>query len=132
MFKVPEHHRILHGPAASDASYGNNGAFFITIDEHWNFQVIASDGEGWEHVSVLVWNNHTGEQRTPIWDHMCFIKNLFWDEQDAVVQYHPPLSEYVNNHEHVLHLWRPIGVDIPRPPFWMVGVKSKTNEPSKG
>ena len=37
-------------------------------------------------------------------------KALFWDEDDCVIQYHPPRSEYVNNHQNCLHLWRPIGV----------------------
>jgi len=45
---------------------------------------------------------------------------------DCVVQYHPPRSEYVNNHPFCLHLWRPAGLDLPLPPAWMVGIKSLT------
>lgn len=52
---------------------------------------------------------------------MCFIKDLFWDEDDTVIQFHPPRSEYVNCHPHCLHLWRPIGIEIATPPKWMVG-----------
>jgi hypothetical protein len=38
------------------------------------------------------------------------------------MQLHPPRSEWVSNAEFCLHLWRPVGVDIPRPPALMVGV----------
>jgi hypothetical protein len=54
---------------------------------------------------------------------MCQVKAMFWDEDDCVIQYHPPRSEYVNNHQNCLHLWRPIGVSLPMPPSIMVGIK---------
>jgi hypothetical protein len=82
---------------------------------------IASDGHGWEHVSVHVKEN--GFSETPTWDEMCEIKALFWDDEDCVIQYHPPKSDYVNNHPNVLHMWRPVGVEIQRPPSIMVGIK---------
>ena len=72
---------------------------------------------GWEHVSV------SRRDRCPTWDEMCLVKALFWDEEDCVIQYHPPRSEYVNNHPNCLHLWRPIGVSLPMPPSIMVGFK---------
>lgn len=46
---------------------------------------------------------------------MCFVKDLFWDGEDAVMQLHPPKSNYVNNHPHCLHLWRPTQAVIPMP-----------------
>ena len=52
---------------------------------------------------------------------MCFIKGLFWDEEDVVIQYHPAKSEYVNRHEKCLHLWRPVGVEMPTPQKELVG-----------
>lgn len=114
MMHVPEQFRL---PEFSDASYGNNGMFLVPF-ETFEFQVIASDGEGWEHVSVSLRN------RTPNWREMCFIKDLFWDEEDCVVQFHPPKSAYVNNHEHCLHLWRPIRAEVPQPPSILVGLAS--------
>lgn len=114
--KVPEQYRVKTGMLASDESYGNNGLFLIPF-ESYELQVIASDGEGWEHVSVSLRN------RTPNWKEMCFIKSLFWDEQECVVQYHPPQSEYVNNHDYCLHLWRPTGQEIPMPPSILVGIR---------
>lgn len=113
--KVPEVYRVTKGNLGSDSTYGNNGYFVIPY-QSYKLNVIASDGEGWEHVSVSMPN------RTPSWEQMCFIKNLFWGEDETVVQYHPPKSEYINNHEHCLHLWRPINQQIPVPPKILVGI----------
>jgi hypothetical protein len=83
--------------------------------------MIVSDGAGWEHVSVHV--EHEKGLRTPTWSEMCYIKDKFWDKEDCVVPYHPPESDYINNHPHVLHLWRPTELDVPRPPWILVGIK---------
>lgn len=116
MFHVPEKYRVRSGRMASDESYGNNGAFMVPF-ESFTFCVIASDGEGWEHVSVSL------PTRTPSWKQMCFIKNLFWDDDDCVVQYHPAKSDYINNHPNCLHIWRPTDQKIPVPDPILVGLK---------
>ena len=54
---------------------------------------------------------------------MCKIKELFFEDEEVVMQLHPKKSEYVNNHEHCLHLWRPIDSEIPIPNSILVGVK---------
>lgn len=123
MMHVPNQYRrsvFGEGP-----EIGNNGAFQIPLravgPPPWKdgpptfVRVIAGDGLGWEHVSVSL------PDRCPTWDEMCAIKDLFWDPEDCVVQFHPPRSEYVNCHPYCLHLWRPIGVDIPRPAPQLVG-----------
>jgi len=56
---------------------------------------------------------------------MCRIKEMFWDEEDCVIQFHPPKSEYVNQNENTLHLWRKIGFKQPTPPTTLVGIKKK-------
>lgn len=103
-FKVPEKYRRKYEKGHifySDATFGNNGAFTIKSAKIKSpLEVIASDGADWEHVSVSL------SHRTPTWEEMCFVKSLFWDEQDAVIQIHPPKSEYVNTHPYTLHLWR--------------------------
>ncbi len=118
MMKVPEIARVRTGPLASNESYGTNGAFMFKAGDGNSILAICSSGEGWEHVSVST------PVRTPTWNEMCQIKDLFWDEEDCVVQYHPPRSEYVDNHPFCLHLWRMIGAELPRPPSIMVGVTS--------
>ena len=76
--------------------------------------VIASWGGGWEHVSVCPAN------RTPDWTEMCAIKDMFWNDDEVVMQLHPAKSNYVNLMPNCLHLWRPIGQEIPVPPILYV------------
>lgn len=115
MFKCPEKYRVhLPGYPFGDE---RNGFFNVKLRHGQSVTVIASDGAGWEHVSV------SRKDRCPTWDEMCQVKDLFWDEGDCVIQYHPPKSEYVNNHPYCLHLWRPIGQDIPVPDSLLVGIR---------
>jgi hypothetical protein len=112
------------GRFQSTDEHGQNGAFSIPLPGHGH-QVIAncivSDGSGvaeiggpvWEHVSLHI--VEYGKERTPTWIEMCQVKDIFWDEEEEVVQFHPKKSQYVNCHPHVLHLWRrPEG--FPTPP----------------
>lgn len=119
MFKVPEAERITKGMFASPEG-SLMGAFVVTLKKHVRALTIASNQEGWEHVSVSL----PDYERCPTWPEMCQVKDMFWDEDDAVMQLHPPASDHVNNHQYCLHLWRPIGIDIPLPPSYMVGYKA--------
>lgn len=69
-------------------------------------------GPPFDHVSVSI----PGSFETPTWEMMCHVKDLFWDDDECVIQYHPPKKDYVNYHKGVLHMWKPLGVDIPMPP----------------
>jgi hypothetical protein len=114
--------RVRQGPFASTDAFGNTGAFVIPGPLGFKLQVISSEGAlGWEHISVTTFRKN----RTPTWDEMAFIKSVFWGDEETVIEYHPPKSEYVNTHEHVLHLWRPVGIEIPLPPASLVGIKPK-------
>lgn len=118
-FSVPDQYRVRKGPLGSDASAGNNGAFFIPRNKSSvPLKVIASDGLQWEHVSVSL------PDRSPTWEEMCKIKTLFWDPEDVVIQYHPGHSDYINNHPYCLHLWRPVNQSLPVPDPLMVGSKN--------
>lgn len=123
-----EPYRVKRGPLATNAEFGMNGAFIIPHEtiETAAFMVIVSDGEGWEHVSVRVVDTQIeGQDRICTWDEMCFIKDLFWTDEEEAFQFHPPKSQYVNNHPHVLHLWRPTTQKLPLPPSSMVGILTK-------
>lgn len=82
-------------------------------------RVIASSGGGWEHVSV------SRKNRCPNWPEMSRIRDLFFRDDETVVEYHVPKSDHVSVHDYCLHLWRPTTVEMPRPPKWMVGGVSK-------
>lgn len=71
------------------------------------------EGE-WEHVSVSL------KSRCPNWNEMNYIKELFWHEDQTVVQFHPKKSNYVNIHKYCLHLWRHRGGEYKLPPTYMV------------
>lgn len=103
------------------AGDGHNGAYEFP-HRGCIMRVVSSDGEGWDHVSVSL------AARTPTWEEMDTIKDLFFDEEEAVMQLHPPRSQWINNHPYCLHLWRPQAADIPMPPGWMVGLKGLTYE----
>lgn len=98
-----ERYRVTRGPMSSNA--GDQWGFFF-IPYRIGQQPLAVmcapfDGtQRWEHVSV------SRPDRCPTWEEMCFIKALFWDDEDCVIQFHPPKSDYVNNHPYCLHLWR--------------------------
>jgi hypothetical protein len=97
--KLVERCRIVNGEFASTSHYGFNGAFLINY--HFNeFFVICSDQDGWDHVSISL------KDRCPTWDEMSYFKDLFFDQEETVVQYHPPSSKYVNHCKTCLHLWR--------------------------
>jgi len=126
MFHYPEQFRLTNDNVPwFNSKAGEAGAFRInwkSNKQRISVFVIASDGRnsddsGWEHVSV---SHHL---EIPRWSWMCRIKDYFWDEDDAVMQYHAPKSEWINNHPRCLHLWRPIGIAIPKPPAILVGVK---------
>jgi len=109
--------RIKTGPLASTPAFGNNGMFMI-MGPSGSLAVMISDGGGWEHASVSC------KDHVPTWDEMCYVKDQFWDGEECVIEYHPPKSEYVDCCKFCLHLWKPIGVKIPRPPLEFVGAGS--------
>lgn len=57
-----------------------------------------------------------GSSREPTWDEMEAVRRIFFEPHETVIQIHPPTARYVSNNPHVLHLWRPQGVEIPLPP----------------
>lgn len=102
-----EQHLVAGGLADDGAAY--------EIDL---LRIIASREMGWEHVSV------SRRGKCPSWSEMDYVKRLFWDDEEPVMQLHPPRSQWVNNHTHCLHLWKPMNQEIPLPPSIMVGIKS--------
>ncbi len=100
------------------AEDGGYGVIFANGKKYGS--VIWSNGGGWEHVSVAPYNRRI----TPSWDDMCSLKDMFFYENEVVVQFHPAKSEYVNNVGNCLHLWRPINENMPTPQPILVGIKA--------
>ena len=68
-----------------------NGVFEVRVGAKW-FWVIASNGGGWEHVSV----SPVSGTSIPTWKDMCAIKDMFFEDEEEVIQIHPKKSEYMN------------------------------------
>ncbi len=117
--ELNEYRRPFHGMMGDETC----GKFVILSEnERFKYHVIASSSGGWDHVSVsliTVTESKTIE-RCPKWNEMCFIKDLFFEDEEEVIQFHPKKSEYVNAHPYVLHLWRPTDQEILTPPNFMV------------
>ena len=103
---VPEKYRITYGLGSYDSSPadGNNGVFIVPVNKI-PMQIIVSEAGDypWDHVSVSL------KTRCPTWEEMCAIKDLFFDDDDVVVQFHPAKKDYINNHPFCLHMWRYTG-----------------------
>lgn len=98
----------------------NYGLFYISSPTQPNLTLkvlCAPMNKEWQHVSVSL------PKRCPNWPEMAKVKDLFWSDDETVVQYHPKKSEYVNNHPFCLHLWRKSGEDMELPPSILTGVK---------
>lgn len=81
--------RLRRGPLGSDDDMGNTGAFLVPGPLNFKLQVISSgtdEKHGWEHVSVTTYR----KKRIPTWIEMCFVKEIFWDPEENVIQFHPP------------------------------------------
>lgn len=96
--KEIERYRKQH-PLYPDRGAGNNG-FFLIPYQSYELCIIASDEGGWDHVSVSLKN------RIPRYYEMCFIKDLFFKEDEIAVEFHVPKDKHINNFENCLHLWR--------------------------
>lgn len=108
-YRLKEKERSIYGRD------GDGGCWCFKVYANGrSFNVIDSNGGGWEHVSVSPWSDNRKCCHT--WEDMCAIKNLFFEPEERVVQYHPPESEYVNNHPYCLHLWKPTTAVLPFPP----------------
>jgi hypothetical protein len=117
--------RVQDGLLSSKPEDGFNGHFCFVLN-NLRINVIASDGKDvddaawkWEHVSVSIAESNL----PPSWSVMCQVKEIFWGDDEWVMQLHPPKAKNINNHPGVLHLWRPQREKIPLPPETAVGIK---------
>ncbi len=106
--------------AAWEARMGGSGddaggAFKVkSCTDGGELRIIASNGMGWDHVSVSRAN------RCPNWPEMEQVKRLFFRDHETAMQLHVPVSDHISVHHYCLHMWRPHEGEIPLPPSVMV------------
>lgn len=120
---IVEKGRVRRGEWGSNPG-DDYGGFVINGPCGQALKIIASPGDAngdvpWEHVSVSLAN------RCPNWTEMSYVKDLFFDSEETVMQLHPPRSQWINDHPYCLHLWRPLNEKIPLPPSIAVGFTVK-------
>lgn len=103
---------IVNAPFVKSPTVGEDGAMFLFTVEHRPYNVIVSNGGGWDHVSVTPANS----KRIPSWNVMCALKELCFTDDEVVMELHPAEKDYVNFLETCLHLWRPQNISVPTPP----------------
>lgn len=97
------------------------GRFGLRTNAGVTLVVLVSPGSEdipWQHVSVST------RTRCPTWEEMAWVKSLFFEDEEVVVQFHPPRSQYVNHHPFCLHLWKHNALSFPLPPSIAVGPKN--------
>lgn len=116
----------------SSPDMGLTGAFSLMGPTGAEIHIVANDAshplaEGWEHVSVSCRN------RCPNWIEMCWVKDLFWQDEELVLQFHVPRSQHINNNPNVLHMWRDTQNPslVRMPPSIAVGYKDITQEEAR-
>lgn len=94
------------------------GCFEMKMRPGSLLRIIATSGDGWDHVSV------SRQNHPPSWEEMNWVAEKFFGDEPAM-QLHVSSVDHVNCHKNCLHWWRPHEVALPLPPAWMVGPRAK-------
>lgn len=109
-------YRLRHPIAQMYGDVGDDhgGVFSVTREGGARLHIIASTGEGWDHLSVSL------ADRTPTWAEMDHVKRMFFRPDEVAFQLHVSAADHISIHDHCLHLWRPQKREIPLPPKRLV------------
>ena len=103
MLRFPEQYRVQSVLGLNSFLVPFNAAKLAVLAS------IDTDDNGikWEHVSVGLKN------RLPTCAELQFVKTLFWDPEDEVIQFFMPQSKCVKLYNNCVHLWRPTNINLP-------------------
>ncbi|MGE0289339.1 MAG: hypothetical protein AB7I42_24095 [Bradyrhizobium sp.] len=99
---------VLNGKVPRE---GLDGIAFTIPVPGGQIRVIASNGGGWDHVSVSL------SDRTPTWNEMELVKRSCFKDDETAVQFHVPPGIHKNVHEHCLNIWRDQSTPYRLPPI---------------
>lgn len=113
-FRCPEHlnkYRVAYQGQLGDETHG-----FLKLKER-GLAIMFANSWGWEHVSV------SRKSKMPSWQDMDWVRRQFWRGDCTVMQLHVPEEEHIDLHPYCLHMWRPVGQEVPKPPHYFVAAK---------
>ena len=121
--------RVLRGEWASAPEDGVMGAFLVMGPKGSRPAIISMASIEFE-VRLEAVNVSVANSPTPNWGRdKASVKDLFWGEDECVVQYHPPRSEYVHTTVLLRRLWKPLNaVILQLPPAILIGPKEKQDD----
>lgn len=107
---------VINSPGFEPTLDGDEqgGAFLVNVGTTI-VKVIASNTEGWDHVSVST------DHRIPTWEEMDRVKRIFFRDDEYAFQLHLPPKNHINCHPYCLHIWRCQTQEVPLPHPIMVG-----------
>lgn len=105
--KIEGHNLLMESfyRAKVDPNIRSDFKFTINGKEKVRVAAVCNKDEGWEHVLY----GHDEIERLPEWPEMVELKEMFWENNDIVIQVHPRRQDYVNDVPNVLHLWKKTG-----------------------
>jgi hypothetical protein len=92
-----------------------HGGCFCVPYENVELMVIASDGGGWDHISISL------KSRCPTWEEMEHVRRHFALPHEVWLQFGLPAKDHINLHPYCLHWFRPQHRKVSLPPPIMVG-----------
>lgn len=109
--------RVEHAPGIHClGEWGGGLAYRVRVSGatlHVIIEPELHEDELWAHLSVSA---HLPHKRVPTWDELRWCKDVFIGPDRKALTVFPPRAEYVNHHEHTLHLFCPLERD-PLPDF---------------
>lgn len=109
--------RVEHAPGIHClGEWGGGLAYNVRVSGamlHVIIEPELHEDELWAHLSVSVFKP---KARVPTWDELRWCKDVFIGPDRKAVTVFPPRAEYVNHHEHCLHLFAALERD-PLPDF---------------
>ena len=105
-------------------NHGDSGSGFFIIPRNNNtfYQVVASSGSGWDHVSVCLLDRKGNFiERTVTWDEMCLVKEMLFNDDEAVIEIHTSDEFEMYEKDYTIDLWKPLNKEMPLPNPDLVG-----------
>ncbi len=118
LFHLERYRQARHEIAFAGSIGDEHNGFYAIPIKGVRFRVLASNGGGFEHVSVSPWF----KKRTPSWEEMSAVRDLFFEPHEVCYELHVARADHVSFHDYTLHLWRCTDCrEVPLPPAIMVG-----------